>query len=111
MTYYVGMLKMTLKDWWDETSNWLRSHGLAREAEIEAEVDDEGLIRQEADPEEPLVQYNVGCVFALLGETERAIDCIERAATLGGWREWIANDSDLDSLRDHPRFKALLERL
>ena len=53
MTYYVGMLKMTLKDWWDETSNWLRSHGLAREAEIEADVDDDGLIRQEADPEGP----------------------------------------------------------
>lgn len=47
MTFYVGMLKMTLKDWWAGTNNWLRSHGLSRDAGIDAEVDDEGYISQE----------------------------------------------------------------
>ena len=28
-----------------------------------------------------------------------------------GYRAWLENDSDLDSLRDDPRFTALLERL
>ncbi|MHC4695257.1 MAG: protein kinase domain-containing protein [Planctomycetota bacterium] len=65
-----------------------------------------------ADPEEPLVPYNVACTYALLGQREKAIDCIESAVNLGGsWREWIENDPDLDSLRDYPRFQALLERL
>ncbi len=50
MAYYVGMLKMTLKDWWAGTSSWLRSHGLSSDAGIDAEVDDEGYISQE--PEE-----------------------------------------------------------
>jgi len=50
MAYYVGMLKMTLKDWWAGTSSWLRSHGLSSDAGVDAEVDDEGYISQE--PEE-----------------------------------------------------------
>jgi len=48
MAYYVGMLKMTLKDWWSGTSSWLRSHGLSTDAGIDAEVDDAGYITQEA---------------------------------------------------------------
>jgi len=49
MAYYVGMLKMTLKDWWAGTSSWLRSHGLSSDAGIDAEVDDEGYISQEPE--------------------------------------------------------------
>ncbi len=65
-----------------------------------------------ADPEEPSVLYNVACVYALLGQTEEAIDCLDEAVTFGFLqKEWIDNDSDLDSLRSHPRFQALLERL
>ncbi len=65
-----------------------------------------------ADPEEPLVLYNVACTYALLGHTDKAIGCIESAVDLGGsWREWIENDPDLDALRSHPRFQALIERL
>jgi len=47
MAYYVGMLKMTLRDWWSGTSSWLRSHGLSTDAGIDADVDDEGYISQE----------------------------------------------------------------
>ena len=65
-----------------------------------------------ADPNEPMVRYNVSCAYALLGETEKAIDCLERAVELGGsWRAWGENDPDLNSLRGHPRFKAVLDRL
>jgi hypothetical protein len=27
------------------------------------------------------------------------------------WAQWIENDSDLDSIRGHPRFKALVDSL
>ncbi len=63
------------------------------------------------EPDEPLVYYNVGCVFALLGETDRALDCLEKVAT-AAWEQhkWMEHDPDLASLRDHPRFRALLQR-
>ncbi len=62
--------------------------------------------------DEAMVFYNAACTFAVLDERERALDLLERSAVLGwGDRAWMANDSDLASLRDHPRFNALLDRL
>ncbi len=64
------------------------------------------------DPDDPSVLYNVACVYSNLGESEKAIDCLEKSITSGmGQKEWIENDSDLDPLRSHPRFQALLKRL
>ncbi len=62
------------------------------------------------EPEEPQVLYNVACVYALLDEADRAIDCLEASMT-HGWaqREWLAHDPDLESIRKHPRFQALLQ--
>lgn len=63
----------------------------------------------ELEPEEPIVIYNVAGIYALAGETERALDCLELAMA-GGWgrRDWLAQDSDFETLRDHPRFLALI---
>lgn len=64
------------------------------------------------DPEDAGVLYNVACVYSLLGEVEKAIACLEKSITSGmGQKEWIENDPDLNSLRSHPRFQALLNRL
>lgn len=64
----------------------------------------------EREGEEPQVLYNVACVFALLGEAEKAIDCLEKSITRGwGQREWMAHDPDLGPVRDHPRFRALMD--
>ncbi len=64
------------------------------------------------DPDDSSVLYNVACVYANLGQTEKALDCLEESITSGmGQKEWIEHDSDLDSLRSHPRFQALLEGL
>lgn len=61
---------------------------------------------------EPHYLYNSACVHAGLGNTERAIDLLESAVNQGwGDRTWIENDSDLVSLREDPRFAALLERM
>jgi hypothetical protein len=47
-----------------------------------------------------------------MGEHEEALACIEKAVQNGfGHREWLENDSDLDSIRGEPRFQALLRRL
>jgi hypothetical protein len=42
----------------------------------------------------------------------QAIDSVERAIGNGfGHKQWIEHDSDLDALRTHPRFQALLQKL
>jgi len=60
--------------------------------------------------EEPQVLYNVACVYALLGESDKAIGCLEKSITHGwGQREWMEHDPDLAPVREHPRFRALMQ--
>lgn len=52
--------------------------------------------------------YNLGCILALTGQTEQAIERVREALRLSpGMAEWAQQDSDLDSLRDEPAFQAL----
>jgi TolB-like protein/Flp pilus assembly protein TadD len=61
-------------------------------------------------PKDPVVNYNSVCFYALNGETEKALDCLENCVLKAGMlnREWLEHDSDLDSIRDHPRFQEML---
>ena len=64
------------------------------------------------DPEETSILYNVACNYALLQDNDQALDCLEKAVRNGfGHKEWIENDPDPASLRDHPRFQSLIQRL
>ena|SRR5579863_532011 len=64
------------------------------------------------DPDDPGVLYNVACSYAKLALTEDAIRCLEQATKAGEWlKGWAEHDSDLDSLRNDPRFQALLKSL
>ena len=63
-------------------------------------------------PNDPLVLYNAACNFALLGETNHAIDGLERAIEAGvAVGDWIKHDPDFESLRGHPRFQAIVMRI
>ncbi|HET9293417.1 MAG TPA: protein kinase [Gemmatimonadales bacterium] len=63
------------------------------------------------DPDDSGVLYNVACGYATAGQPEEAITCLENAIRNGfGHWEWLHHDSDLESLRGHPRFQALLAR-
>jgi len=54
-------------------------------------------------------RYNAACCRARLGEKERALTLLEQAADgFRGDRSSWARDPDLASLRDEPRFKAIL---
>ena len=58
------------------------------------------------------VLYNVACVYAGLGEAEEAINCLEKCVASGMCqKDWFQTDSDLDPLRNHPRFGDLLRRM
>lgn len=55
--------------------------------------------------------YNVACGFSLSGDRERAFEWLHRAVDQG-FQNWdlLETDTDLDPLRDDPRFAELLER-
>ena len=60
------------------------------------------------------MHYNIACAYAILGERELALDRLERImgpTTLRSLQEFIMHDSDLDVLRDHPRFAEILKKL
>jgi adenylate cyclase len=63
------------------------------------------------DPDDILVQYNVACIYSRLGKTEDAIELLEGSLPRTGheWARWIRHDSDLDPLRNDPRFQHLID--
>ena len=68
----------------------------------------DALIANGAD--DPFTRYYVACAHALRGDVQRALDSLERVAArlpaLTAAR--IQRDPDLDSLRGHERFQALI---
>ena len=62
----------------------------------------------EVDPNDPAIRYNLGCFYARAGDPDKAFECLEGSITSS---TWIENDADLDSLREDPRYRRLLERL
>ena len=64
------------------------------------------------DPTDSAVLYNVACNYALLGQPDDALTCLENAVRHGfGHREWLDHDADLVSLRGNARFEALRKQL
>ena len=56
--------------------------------------------------------YNTACSLILAGKTERALKLLEEHARKSNVHiDWLEQDSDWDTVRDHPRFKAVLESL
>ena len=66
----------------------------------------------EAQTDDGLILYNLACFFSIAGEIEPALDALERSYEAGlSDPDWMAQDSDLDNLRDQPRYKALVARM
>ena len=66
------------------------------------------------EPDDFYMHYNIACAYAILGEKDLALDRLERImgpSTLRSLQEFIMHDSDLDVLRDHPRFAEILKTL
>lgn len=62
-------------------------------------------------PEYWAVHYNAGCFEALAGDPDAAFEHLRRAKELdadGVSAEYFREDSDLDGIRDDPRFQELL---
>ncbi|TCU22330.1 adenylate cyclase [Rhizobium azibense] len=62
------------------------------------------------DPDDIVAQYNLACVYSVLGDVEEAIDILERLMPRSSVYhiKWFDNDSDLDNIRSDHRFQKLL---
>ena len=68
------------------------------------------------DPEDLVVNYNVACTYAALGECERGIDRLHRAipddpVCRRAFTAWMRIDISLDPLRPLPDFQRLMHEL
>lgn len=65
------------------------------------------------DPEAVNLQYNLACAMSSLGETDLALEALAGiAAKLSpGMVSWLEADTDLDPIREEPRFKSMMEEV
>ena len=67
---------------------------------------------RELSPDDPLMLYNIACLFSLVGEKSRAMEALIQSADAGFcYHEWLVRDTDLDAVRDMPEYRDLMERL
>ncbi len=75
-----------------------------------AEVADQLEAIVEADPQYPMLIFNLACCESLLGRTDAAIEHVRRAIELSEeFRESARTDSDLDGIRDEPAFRRMID--
>ena len=60
-------------------------------------------------PKSPDMLLNAGIVYQQLGETNRALDALERAVSLGLSPELLRDTTNFDSLKGNPRFTKLIQ--
>lgn len=62
------------------------------------------------DPDDLNALYNIACTYLIMDETEAALDLLEKIIPRTKQIMWWQSDPDLDPIRDHPRYKRLVER-
>jgi adenylate cyclase len=65
------------------------------------------------DPEAVNLQYNLSCAMSSLGETNLALEALEGIASKlsPGMVSWLEADTDLDPIRDEPRFQSMMQEV
>lgn len=61
-------------------------------------------------PMDSIIQYNGACFYSITGDTEQALDCLENCLikVVSISREWLEHDSDMDNIRNHPRYEKVI---
>jgi len=63
-------------------------------------------------PNNEILLYNMACASSLKKEIDQAIEWLRKAIDAGyDDANWMENDSDLDNIRDHPKYKQMLREL
>ena len=62
--------------------------------------------------DDALVLYNLACLYSLAGEVTSALEALEKSYAAGlADPEWMRQDSDLDNIRKHKRYKDLVKQM
>ena len=87
---------------------WVKVAPLYQAGEYAAAAD-RGRELAEANPQYPLLFYNLACCEALAGRTDDAIEHLRHAADRSEeLRRYATEDSDFDRIRDEPAFKEIV---
>jgi len=63
-------------------------------------------------PENKLIRYNLACSYALTGQKDKALSCLNKAVDLGyADLEHLRQDHDLDAIKSDPRYQSLIKKL
>jgi adenylate cyclase len=66
----------------------------------------------ESNRDDMILNYNAGCLYNVIGNTEKAIKHLQISLQHGvgtQLKDWIEHDNDLDSIRDHPKFLEMMK--
>lgn len=100
----------------DFNPNDARALYLGAIALIEEKEIDEGVLWLEKsisiNPNDISVLYNAACLYSLMDKKEVALNYLDKAIKAGfASRNWIDNDFDLNNIRNHPRFKTIINNI
>ena len=64
-------------------------------------------------PTTPMLLYNIACIRSMAGAARRRPSTASSGRSRAGLRNrgWLEHDSNLDAIRSHPRFQALMRSL
>ena len=87
---------------------WTPLNALYQKGEY-AEVADRARALAEANPQYPVLFYNLACCESMAGRKTDALEHLKRAVEMSEQvREYAKGDTDLDPIRDEPAFKELV---
>ena len=62
-----------------------------------------------ANPQDPMLFFNLACSESQCGRTSEALDHLHHAIEMSAeFRDFAKDDSDLDAIRDEPAFRQLI---
>ena len=71
----------------------------------------EGRRAAELSPKDPVLMYNLACLFSLLNEKDEAVKWLSQSIQLGRRDfEWMKRDPELENIRNHPGYLALIKQ-
>jgi adenylate cyclase len=64
------------------------------------------------DPDNTILHFNFVCALSRMGEIDAALDLLATVIGKGskGWLVWLDNDTDIDPIRNQPRFIELVRQ-
>ncbi|MCI0411512.1 protein kinase [bacterium] len=79
--------------------------------DAQSEAIAEGKRAADLSPKDPVLMYNLACLFSLLNEKEEAVHWLSKSIQLGRRDfEWMKRDPELENIRNHPAYLALINQ-